>query len=281
MAEKIGDNKNKESRSLDVSLGKAVQWFMGDNKELRDIALELYPEEELRKFRLETIKTFDDALNLYVRERNTDKDGKIDYDMVSVEKREILYTINEISRWSSSTAMKFKLDIVLKVLNQFSDMSQKRDNVYYPCFYIIKQGITDYEWESVVKACPYLRSIRKVVYHSLDMEIVDKKYCQIMFRVCKKHYNVMDAINFDNTFSVFDMYSIVACATNSVALQLGKYFSKMIFEAYFPYSSENGNIKYYDIPDEEKTRHNGFNIVPARFMINDCNDLDLLTDDDD
>lgn len=280
MAEKTDNKKSEGTRSLNVNLDKAVQWYLGDNKELRDIALELYPEDMLRELLLESIKTFDDALNLYVRDRNTDKDGKVDYDMASVEKKEILYTIDEISRWSLSTAMKFKLDIVLKVLNQTADMSQRCDNLYYPCFYIIKRDITDYEWEHVVKVYPYLRSIKNILYHSLDIRVADRNDYQILFRVCKKHYNVIDDINYNNTFSVFDMYGIVVCATNLIARHLGKYFSQMIFEAYFPYSAESGNIKYYDIPDEIKQIPTGINIVHTRFMINDCKDLDLLSDDE-
>lgn len=266
----VENNKeNKESRSLDVSLDKAVQWYMGDNKVLRDIALELYSEEELRKFRLETIKTFDDALNIYARSCNTDKDGKIDYDMASMEKKEILYTIDEISRWSSSAAMKFKLDIVLKVLNQFSDMLQKRDNLYYPCFYIVKRYVTKHEWEEMVNKYPCLSSVGKYVYHSLDMNVADNFYYQVMFRVCKIHYDVIDIVKGDNSFSIFNKYSIVACADSSIALHLGKYFGKMIFEAYFPHSAENGNIKYYDVPDEEKKMPTGFNVVvPTRFWLN-------------
>lgn len=259
------NKKTEEIRSLDVSLDKAVKWYLGDNKELRDIALELYTEDMLREPLLKSIKTFDDALNLYVRDRNTDKDCKVDYDMASVEKKEILYTIDKISRWSLSTAMKFKIDIVLNVLNQFADTSQKCDNLYYPCFYIIKQNITDYNWEDMVHTYPYFNTIKNILYHSLNIRVADKINYQIMFRVCKKHYNVMGIEGDNELFSVFDMRGIIACATNLIALHLGKYFSQMIFEAYSPYSSENDNIRYYDIPDEEK-KMTGINVIPTSFM---------------
>ena len=49
-------------RNITITLEKAREWYNGDNKSLREVALQAFTEEELKQLPWESIKTFEDAI---------------------------------------------------------------------------------------------------------------------------------------------------------------------------------------------------------------------------
>ena len=49
-------------RNITITLKKAREWYNGDNKSLREVALQAFTEEELKQLPWESIKTFEDAI---------------------------------------------------------------------------------------------------------------------------------------------------------------------------------------------------------------------------
>ena len=201
-------NKNV---TINVSLDKAKKWYNSGNEELKEIAIKVFPEMELKIPPYSEIKTFEDAVNAL----------NMDLGFVSS-------VISDIETTSKASAAMYKLNIVRKALNYGQDLhftkEPKGSLIHHPDNVFIN------------KSCTYF----KHYISSGEMEVIGK------FKADGEEYEVISGNAIYDAlfgFGCFNKdygigyaradYSLFGCASKEIADHFGKYFGMLIMEAKF------------------------------------------------
>ena len=197
-----------ETRNLKVNIETARDWYNGDDKTLKELALQAFSVNELTK-NVQLIKTFKDACNAL----------KFDYGMLKIH-------VDTIAKYSKASAAMFKLNIIRKALNLGRDLhltkNPKNSYVHYPYNPFITKNSTLYESQ----------------INTGKIEVIGKIKSE------GEEYNVLhgcvfsgidDGVGgFSSCHGVGYSYAnlgFFGCATREIAEHFGRYFGMLITEA--------------------------------------------------
>lgn len=201
-----------ETREIKINIQTARVWYNGEDKYLRELALQAFSVNELTKI-FPSIKTFKDACEAL----------RLDYDSLKIY-------VDTIAKYSKASAAMFKLGIIRKALNLGQDLHfAKGPYVDYPCNPFVTEDSTYY----------------KVEIKSGNMEIIgkikDKGKEYNVLGGCTNYggYSGVSGFNFCGGVGYADSnYGFLGCASKEIAQYFGRYFGMLITEA-----------KYGDIVD--------------------------------
>lgn len=211
-----------EKRNIIITLDEARELYNSENKELKNIALQAFKEEELNvntHFDFYKIKSFKDALLCFY-----------EFDSFSYNKR-LLDSI-QLKSVSRATSAMFKLNIIRKALNMNYNMHLTQN----ACKFASNEYYTWY---------PYFRLVAKNSYsYKKDLqenrlkkigEIISEDLTYDIFGGCAYHIDrdglsdfSHDGIGYVSTSSGF-----LGCATKEIAEHFGLYFGMLIIEAMY------------------------------------------------
>lgn len=207
-----------ETREIKINIQTARVWYNGEDKYLRELALQAFSVNELTKI-FPSIKTFKDACEAV----------KLDYDSLKIY-------METLSRgYSKASVAMFKLNIIRKALNLGQDLHLTKDTndsyIYCPYNPFITISTTSY----------------RNVIDSGDMEIIgriksEEDYYYVLGG-STNHGGYAGLGGFsscDNIGYANSNYGFLGCASEEIAQHFGKYFGMLITEA-----------KYGDIIDFE------------------------------
>lgn len=204
-----------ETREIKINIQTARVWYNGEDKYLRELALQAFSVNELTKI-FPSIKTFKDACEAL----------RLDYDSLK-DYAEV------IAEYSKASAAMFKLNIIRKALNLGQDLHLTKDTndsyIYCPYNPFITISTTYY----------------RNVIDSGDMEIIgriksEEDYYYVLGG-STNHGGYAGLGGFsscDNVGYANSNYGFLGCASEEIAQHFGKYFGMLITEA-----------KYGDIVD--------------------------------
>ena len=196
-----------KERNMTISLAQAMDWFNSGNKQLQELALQVFDRKELTSdFR--HIVTFKDACEVLGLRYSFSRTDSI------------------IRTFSRSTSAMYKLNIIRQALNLGCDLSLTRDPknsyLYYPCNPFMTSSSTYYDSE----------------LNSGEMEIIGK------IRSEGEEYNILGgkAINGsdgglgsfcsdDGVGFSYANFGFLGCASKEIAKHFGKYFGMLITTA--------------------------------------------------
>lgn len=199
-----------ETRNVKITLDKAREWYNSGYESLREIALQVFKEEELTYiYNFKNITSFKeacDALNL-------------DYDIISI-------VVKDVATYSRASAAMFKLNIIRKALNLGQDLYltkiQDEYGIYCPDNSFIEENSLFYYNEIV----------------SGKFEVIGK------FKSEGGLYNVLNKKAYNSSCTGLGSFNgkvgrnyadigFLGCATKEIADHFGKYFSMLITEAMY------------------------------------------------
>lgn len=212
-----------EKRNVTVTLDKAREWYNSGNGSLREIALQVFSENEL-KFDFKSITSFDKACEAL----------DINYDDIDSVIGDII-----IFGGSKFSASMFKLNIIRKALNLGQDLhltkNPKDSYIYYPFNPLIATDLKHYEYE----------------LNHRKMEVIGKiksegnEYCVLGGgSYTSKCEGLGSYISNHKLGYSHDSTGFLGCASKEIAEHFGKYFGMLITEA-----------KYADITDFKIVEH--------------------------
>jgi hypothetical protein len=191
-----------ETRNISLTLDKIKEWYNSDNKELKEIALQAYTEKELTEEYWKRIKTFKDAC-----------------DALGINASLPLLSLETEFDFGKHLAAIYKLDIIRRALNRNWNPSLVDGNIFFP----IIRFFDDYD-----DALYYTTEENLWIYGNI--EIGDKVYTVVSGDICCHSQGLS---NFDNGYGDTFCSAHTVCQTEEIALHMGKYFVKEIFDAAF------------------------------------------------
>lgn len=194
-----------ESRNISLTLEKAREWYNSGSADLREVALQAYTEEELKKKSFRDIKTFEDAC--YAIMLHPYKEGKL---------------IEKIEEVSKASAAAYKLNIIRKALNKGQKMEFTKGTIYYPYtpFATIRSTYYDDELRdgNTVEVAQFMSNgevYRLLGGYAGTGGIAGLGYFNSCIGVGGSDANV----------------GFLGCASKEIAEHMSRYFAKEIFEA--------------------------------------------------
>lgn len=220
----------ENKRNIQVSLKEAKEWYNSNNETLKELALKTYNKEEIESMAFKDIKTFDQALDVFLKMKSY---GHCD-------KCTIHNIITDLNCCSKASAAMFKLNIVRQVLNKNYDLSLTKN----------ADG-QKYAWY------PYCRFVAKnSSYYNNELE--SNKYKKLG-KITSEGvaYNVLGGYSyFGGVTGLGGFFSgcsvglaansvgFLGCATKEIAEHFGTYFGMLIIEAMY------GDLKDFKIIKE-------------------------------
>lgn len=204
-----------KERNITVTLEKAREYYKSDNESLKDIALQVFSEEELNTFDFTKIKTFKDACNAL------DIDCKV-----------VNYLVRVMAGISKASVAMFKLNIIRKALNLNQNLYLTKGScTYYPYNPFVTESSTYYENELNSGKIEVIGKIKSegTLYNVLGGDADDG--CATGLGLFGSYHGVGFA---------YAGFGFLGCATKEIAQHFGKYFGMLITEA-----------KYADMVDFE------------------------------
>jgi hypothetical protein len=203
-----------EERNIKLTLDKAKEWYNSDSKELKEVALQAYTEEELDEELWKKIKTFADAC-----------------DALGID---AYFNPLKINKNSSAFARHLeairRLDIIRQALNKDYKPSLIQDAVY----------------------CPWVRLYKN--YDTAKNVIInnDWKFCGKVkiegtsyYLVGGSYIGCGDGLgNFRYGYGgVYATLGLLCCKSKEIAQHMSKYFAREIFDAiYIQHDNYEWNI---------------------------------------
>lgn len=193
-----------ESRNISLTLEKAREWYNSGSADLREVALQAYTEEELKKKSFRDIKTFEDACYAIMLHPYTEG--------------ELIEKIEEVSKASAAA---YKLNIIRKALNKGQKMEFTKGTIYYPYTPFVTRNSTYYNDElrdgSMVEVAQFMSNGE--VYKLLG------GYASYGNAGLGAFYSSNGVGG-----SVANI-GFLGCASKEIAEHMSRYFAKEIFEA--------------------------------------------------
>lgn len=187
------------SKSINITLDRAKEWYNSGNCDLVKLALEAFNVNELNPKHFSNIKTFDDVLNGC----NTHE----------------LFVWNQIcSVCDEQVKSLYKLKLIRKVLNDGWEPSLVKGDVYYPF-------IRFYKSEKAKK-----RANRDGVILCDEFVLNEKKYTVAGGDVYD--FSHPGLAGFNGSAGAVRIYlGLLGCKSREIAKHMSTYFSKEIFDA--------------------------------------------------
>jgi hypothetical protein len=203
-------------RSFVLTLEQAKEWFNSNVKELKDIALKTFKEEELTSEPWQLIKTYGDAYSKLGLYRDWDFTTKL-----------------LTSDFRKHAEAVYKVDIIRRALNgtEFRP-SLIKGEVYYP-------------WIRFYKNPDYAKRAAKSGAENLCGKVIidgDIYYMTIFASVCNWQ-GLSSFIPGSGIGHVEPHLGLLSCKTKEIAEHMGKYFAKEIFDAVY---GQFNNYKWID-----------------------------------
>lgn len=194
-----------ESRNISLTLEKAREWYNSGSADLREVALQAYTEEELKKKSFRDIKTFGDACYAIMLHPYTEG--------------ELIEKIEEVSKASAAA---YKLNIIRKALNKGQKIEFTKGTIYYPYTPFVTRKSTYYNDElrggSMVEVAQFMSNGE--VYKLLGGNAYGGSYAGLgCFHSGRGVGHSYAAVGF------------LGCASKEIAEHMSRYFAKEIFEA--------------------------------------------------
>jgi hypothetical protein len=183
---------------VDLSLGKAVNWYNSGNKILKELALQAYDESQLSGETWVNIKTFDDAckfLNIF---------GIDEVTKINVPHTLIKEHLNAI----------FKIDIIREALNG----NKYNSEVFYPWVRFYKdvkeaeEDCKEYGWTIQSDI-----NINNTLYHVVSGD---------SYSMSEGFINL-----YDNLGATYADMGLFGCRTKEIAEHMSNYFWKEVIDA--------------------------------------------------
>lgn len=154
------------------------------------------------------IKTFKDACNILGRNYET-----------------IIIYINYISKFSKTSAIKFKLDIIYKALNLGKDLhftkNQENPYIYYPNILVVPKNSTYYKEQIDLSE---IEIIGRIKYKR-------KEYYVLCGSAIYSRFVDFNNLKFNNDFNrTLGNFKLLGCTKKKMAEHFGKYFGMLITE---------------------------------------------------
>lgn len=194
-----------ESRNISLTLEKAREWYNSGSADLREVALQAYTEEELKKKSFRDIKTFEDACYAIMLHPYTE--GKL---------------IEKIEEVSKASAAAYKLNIIRKALNKGQKMEFTKGTIYYP-----------YTPFATIKSTYYNDELRD----GNTVEVAQFMSNGEVYRLLSGNAAHGGNAGLGNFYSGGGVGTSTAnvgflgCASKEIAEHMSRYFAKEIFEA--------------------------------------------------
>lgn len=190
-----------ETRRMTLTFDKAVEWYNAGG-ELREVALQVFTEDELKSFHFSDIKTFGDVLN------QLSENEVFDYTEV-----ETYLTKGQLAA--------LKVNLIRKVLNKGYKMDFTNGRMYYP-----------YNPSVTQKSSYYKDEIKRGDHQIVAKFSVNGQIFNLLGG-CANNSGGAGLGYFLSHSGVGGAYANVGtlgCATEEIAKHFGKYFAKEIFE---------------------------------------------------
>lgn len=194
-----------ESRNISLTLEKAREWYNSGSADLREVALQAYTEEELKKKSFRDIKTFEDACYAIMLHPYTE--GKL---------------IEKIEEVSKASAAAYKLNIIRKALNKGQKMEFTKGTIYYP-----------YTPFATIKSTYYNDELRD----GNTVEVAQFMSNGEVYRLLGSNADAGGNAGLGNFYSGGGVgnsganVGFLGCASKEIAEHMSRYFAKEIFEA--------------------------------------------------
>jgi hypothetical protein len=196
-------------RNITITLEKAKEWYNSDNISLKEVALQVFSEEELA-YNFRDITTFKKACEVL----------NIHYAITSI-------IIKDIAMVSRASAAMFKLNIIRKALNLGQDLYLTKDPkdsyIYCPYNIFITKDSIYYKTEINSGKFEIIGKIKSEgkEYYVLGNYAYSDSYLGLGSFISHQGVSAYDGIN--NGF--------LGCASRKIAQHFGKYFGMLITEA--------------------------------------------------
>lgn len=194
-----------ECRNVKLTLVKAQEFYNSGNDALREVALQAFTEDELKKQSFRNIKTFEDACYAIMLHPYTE-----------------CKLLEQIESVSKASAAAYKLNIIRKALNKGQEMELTEGYMWYPFTPFVTEKSTYYNNE-------LKNGTMEIV---AEFMVDDKKYALLGGSA---HDGGSAGLGcFYSSFGVGGAYAWVGflgCASKEIAEHMSKYFAKEIFEA--------------------------------------------------
>jgi hypothetical protein len=188
-----------EERNIKLTLEKAKEWYNSDNKELKEVALQAYTEEELTEY-WKRIKTFEDACE----ELGIDSSSFNLFGDFGQNIRDHLKAI-------------YKLDIIRRALNGNWSPELTEGSIYYPYIAIYKESedINPNGARSII-------NFTTNGYKRWKLIGGDFNYC------------AYGTVTFGGGWgSVYASAGLLCCKSKEIAQHMSRYFAREIFDAVY------------------------------------------------
>ena len=195
-----------EKRNMTVSIAQARDWFNSGNKQLQELALQVFDRKELTSdFR--HIVTFKDACEVLGLRYSFSRTDSI------------------IRTFSRSTSAMFKLNIIRKALNFGQDLHLTKDPedsyIYYPYNPFVTKSSTYYN--------SYINSGKMEVIGKIKSE--GKEYNVLGGGADSGGAGLGSFDSFNGVGSAYANVGFLGCASREIAEHFGKYFGMLITTA--------------------------------------------------
>ena len=212
-----------ETKTLNVAISEAREWYNSGNETLKKLALRCYSLDDLKVASFEEIKTFEDAVNVL----------NLDIDDAN-------FIVDALEYRSKASAAMYKLNIVRKALNIGQDLhltkGPENSYIYYPYNPIVSEGSTYYKEE--LKSGK-MEIIGKIMEKGVEYCVLNgDPYSTFGFGLCG--FSVTSGIG-----SASANLGFLGCANEKIAKHFGKYFGMLITEAKY------GDMVKFEVIEEK------------------------------
>lgn len=194
-----------ESRNISLTLEKAREWYNSGSADLREVALQAYTEEELKKKSFRDIKTFGGACYTIMLHPYTEG--------------ELIEKIEEVSKASAAA---YKLSIIREALNKGQKMEFTKGTIYYPYTPFVTRKSTYYNDElrdgSMVEVAQFMSNGE--VYKLLGGGAAYGSNAGLGY------FGSGNGVGYS-----YASVGFLGCASKEIAEHMSRYFAKEIFEA--------------------------------------------------
>lgn len=194
---------------MPLSLATAKAWYRMENRELREMALAVYSEEELEAHDFTDIKTFEDAC-----------------DELGIRSEDIAADLKQLRNWGFEGGLGldlidvYKLNIIRKALNKGWEPNLTNGNVYYPVIQIWPAGDLTKE-----------RTAHNNYTVGATFVADGNAYSLIGGYYKFFNYGLCDFKTADG--EVCPNLGLLGCETREIAKHMSQYFSKEIFNVVY------------------------------------------------
>lgn len=195
-----------ESRTIELTLRKAKDWYNSHSAELREIALQAYTEDELKTFDFTDIQTVYDAL----------KSLGMSYDT------QVDILVNNYKCASPYLLAIYKLHIIRRALNRNWKVDiTKEIHIYCPRIRIY----TSKEAKRVADANDWKLGS--------TFSVKGREYTIVGGDVYKHYVPGFDSISTFSSINDIERIMLLGCENKEIAEHMSRYFSKEIFDVIY------------------------------------------------